>query len=109
MALIVVRAAFQLSRAQRQHGLGTIQCLNLAFLIHTEDQSVIRQIQIQTHDVPDFFNQQRVGRELKLSVRCSCKPNARQIRLIVIRLSPVALANSRVLQCVWPRGVVSSV
>jgi len=49
------------------------------------------------------------GDSLKVSVRCGCKPNARQMRLMVIRLSPVALAKPRVLQCVSPRGVLSKV
>ena len=38
------------------------------------------------------------GDSLKLSVRCGCNPNARQIRLMAMRLSPVVLAISRVLQ-----------
>jgi len=49
------------------------------------------------------------GDSLNVSARCGCSPKACQIRLIVIRLSPLSLANPRVLQCVWPRGVFSRV
>ena len=46
---------------------------------------------------------------VKVSLRCGWRPKARQIRLTAMRLRPNALAISRVLQCVAPRGVVSSV
>ena len=49
------------------------------------------------------------GESLNVSVRCGCKPKACQIRLMVMRLSPVALARPRVDQCVSPRGVLSNV
>lgn len=37
---------------------------------------------------------------LKLSVRCGCRPKARQIRPTVLWLRPLAFAIERVLQCV---------
>lgn len=43
------------------------------------------------------------GDSLNVSVRYGCKPKACQIRLMVMRLSPVALAKPRVDQCVSPR------
>ena len=49
------------------------------------------------------------GDSLNVSVRCGCRPKACHTRLIVMWLKPVAFAISRVLQCVAPRGVVSSV
>ena len=49
------------------------------------------------------------GDSLKVSLRCGRNPNACQIRLMVMRLSPVAVASDRVLQCVAPGGGVSSV
>jgi len=49
------------------------------------------------------------GDSLQVSVRCGCNPKACQIRLMVIRLSPVAFARPRVDQCVSPRGVLSKV
>jgi len=49
------------------------------------------------------------GDSLNVSLRWGRNPKARQMRLMVIRLSPVARASERVLQCVTPGGVVSSV
>ncbi len=45
---------------------------------------------------------------LKVSLRWGCRPNARQMRLTDDRLIRLALATSRTLQWVAPRGVVSS-
>ena len=46
---------------------------------------------------------------LKVSVRCGCRPKARQIRFTVAELSPHAFAIERVLHCVASRGIDSSV
>jgi hypothetical protein len=56
-----------------------------------------------------FSTRKGSGDSLIGSLRCGCKPKARQMRLIVIRLRPLALASSRVLQCVCPLGVLSRV
>ena len=49
------------------------------------------------------------GESLNDSVRCGCNPNACQIRPIVSVDNPTSRAIERRLQCVSPRGVVSSV
>ena len=46
---------------------------------------------------------------LKVSVRCGCRPKARQIRFTVAELMSHAFAIERVLHCVAPRGIDSSV
>src|SRR5215469_16186795 len=46
---------------------------------------------------------------LKPSTRCGCNPNARQMRLTMVWLSPQRLAIARVLQCVASAGVLSRV
>lgn len=46
---------------------------------------------------------------LHRSLRCGCSPKVRQFRLIVMWLRPTFWAISRVLQCVAPLGVDSSV
>jgi len=46
---------------------------------------------------------------LKVSLRCGCSENARQMRCTVEVDTPVALAIERVLQCVAAAGIVSSV
>ena len=46
---------------------------------------------------------------LKVSLRCGCRPNARQIRLIVLRLKPECSGSEPVLQCVASRDRDSNV
>ena len=65
MAQIVVRIAFQIAQAHRKSRLTALQSLTLAFLVHTENQCVCRGIQIEADDVPDFFHEERVGRQLE--------------------------------------------
>ena len=49
------------------------------------------------------------GDSLKVSDRCGFRPNARQILPTVSGEMPACRAMVRRLQCVWPRGVLSSV
>ena len=65
MAFVVVRAALQLPRPQRQQWLRAVQRLNLALLIHAEHQRVIGRVHIQAHDVAHLLDQQRIGRQLE--------------------------------------------
>jgi len=60
VALVVVCLPFWQAGPQRKNGCGAIQCLNLAFLINTQDQSAVRRIQIQAYDVAHFFLEARI-------------------------------------------------
>jgi hypothetical protein len=91
----------------RKQWLRAPQCLDLRFFVHAGHSRIIVRIEIQPDDIAHFVNQQRVGR-LKVSLRCGCSPNACQIRLMAVRLSLIAFAISRVLQCIAPRGVASN-
>jgi hypothetical protein len=57
MALVVVRAAFQLPRTHGQHRLCAIQCLDLALFIHAEDQRVIGWVHVEAHNIPHFLDE----------------------------------------------------
>jgi hypothetical protein len=46
---------------------------------------------------------------LKVSTRCGCRPNARQMRCTVEGARPISLAMVLRLQCVLPLGRVSRV
>jgi hypothetical protein len=39
--------------------------LDLAFLVDAQDQGFIRRIEIQTDDIADFFDEERVGGEFE--------------------------------------------
>src|SRR6516162_1616305 len=82
MAHVVVRPPFDPSRQHRQQWLRAVERLDLALLIHTQDQGLLRQPQIQLDDVADFFNEQRVVREFE------CLPAARLGGRRYLRIEP---------------------
>jgi hypothetical protein len=61
VALVVVRHGAGPAAFQRQAGLGTVQSLNLAFLVAAQHQGVFRRIQIQTDNVLQFLGKVWVG------------------------------------------------
>ena len=65
MALVVVRPTLDLSRLHRQQRLRSVERLNLRLLVDAEDRRVRGRIQIQPDDVPHFFDQQRIIRQLE--------------------------------------------
>jgi hypothetical protein len=58
---VVVRPAFQLPWAHRQHRLGAIQRLDLALFINTEHHGVIGRIHVQAYNVAYLFDEQWIG------------------------------------------------
>jgi len=65
VTLVVMGPAFRLSRSHRKQGLGAIQCLDLRLLIDTEHDGPLRRVQIQTHNIADFLDEQGVAREFE--------------------------------------------
>ena len=59
---VVVRDAFDVSKAHRQQRLSALQGLTLALLVNAKNQRVLRRIQVQTDDVAQLFDEQRVSR-----------------------------------------------
>src|SRR5215470_3356586 len=57
--------AFDVAQAHGQHGLGTVQGLNLAFFIDTEHQRVIGRVQVQADDVAYLLDEQGIGGEFE--------------------------------------------
>lgn len=92
---VVVHPPLDLSQPEGQHGLGAVQGLDLALLIHAEDESLVRRVQVQAQMSRTFSMNSGSGESLKVSVRWGVTPQAR--------------AMVRVLQWVAPRGVVSRV
>lgn len=71
---IVVRDPFDVAEPQGQDRLATLQRLNLALLIHTHDQGLLRRVQIQPDDVLYLLDEERVVGKLK--VTRSVRPQA---------------------------------
>jgi len=63
IADIVMRLASRNSRAQRQQWPSAIQRLNLTLFVHTKDQSFVRRIQIQSHNVVKLFDEMLVSNQ----------------------------------------------
>ena len=102
-------AALGLAGPQRQQRRRPIERLNLR-LSHRRRAPARAPgaIHVQLDDVAHLLDEQRILRELEVSLRCGWRPNARQMRLTALRLAG-SLAIDRVLQCVASRGSVSSV
>ena len=60
MTLIVMGAPFGLPGSHWQQRLGTIQRLDLRFLIDAEHQRVVRRVEIEADDVAHLVHKQRV-------------------------------------------------
>ena len=57
MPLVVMGAPLNLPRPHRQQRLGTIQRLDLRFLIDAEHQRPIRRVEIETDDVAHLLEE----------------------------------------------------
>lgn len=62
---VIVRDAFDVAEAHRQHGLRALERLALALLVHVQHQGVLRRAQVQADHVAQFLDDERVGRELE--------------------------------------------
>jgi hypothetical protein len=69
VAFVVVGHGGAASAFQRQAGLGPIQGLNLALLVHAQHQRVFGRIQVQTNDVFQFLGEGGIVADLKMSGR----------------------------------------
>src|SRR4051812_37229373 len=107
MALVIVRAPFDLPRTHRQQRLRAIEGLDLALLVDADHQRLVRRIEIEPDNVAHLLDELWIGRELERlgAVRLQ----ARQMRCTEEADTPDAFAMSRVLQCVAPVGFSSSV
>jgi len=65
---IVVGDALHISQTHGQNRLSPVQCLNLAFLIDTEDHGIFRGVEIESDDVPDFFDEKGIGRDFEMAL-----------------------------------------
>src|SRR5579863_4768335 len=66
MSLVIVCLPFRKTWPQRKNRLCPVQCLNLALLIHAQNDRFIRRIQIQADDVPYFARELRIIAEFEI-------------------------------------------
>jgi len=49
---------------ERQAGLGAVQCLDLALLVHAQHHGLLGRVEVQAHDVDELLLEPRVARDL---------------------------------------------
>src|SRR5579863_1156288 len=109
MPFIIVRLPSRHAGSQRENRLGAVQRLYLALLIHAQHHRPIWRIHIQSHDVSNLFDEQRIFGELEVLHPMRLQSKARQMRTIAVCDSPVCSAINRLLQCVLFFGIDSKV
>ena len=65
MADVIMRHCSTAAFLQGQTGLGSVKGLDLAFLIHTQNQRLVRRIQIQPHDIAQLLDEAFVTAEFE--------------------------------------------
>ena len=66
MANVVVGHSFHVAQPHRQHRLSAIKGLNLRLLIDRKHDRMVRRVQIESHHVADFFNEERIAGQLEV-------------------------------------------
>ena len=91
---------FRTPRFQRQPWLRAVQGLHLTFLVNAQHGGLLERTDVKPDHIPHLLHEERIGDNLKVSVRWGCRAKARQIRETAVWLKPDVLAMPRVLQCV---------
>ena len=97
---VVMATALDLSGAHGQKRRSAIQRLNLALLVHAQNQRSVGRVQIEADDVADLVDKQRITAQLKglaaMRLQGKSAPDATDAALA----NPVAWASERVDQWV---------
>jgi hypothetical protein len=102
--------ALDIPQAHGEHRLGAVQGLNLALLIDTEYQGVVRWVRVKAGDVTHLFDEKGSVESLKLRLRCGCTAKALDSRCTSIlkcrcREWPDEHSNA----CLWRAGGIGYV
>src|SRR5580700_7883959 len=65
VTLVIMGARADVSHAQRQTWLGSLQRLALALLITAQNQSLVRRIEVEPNHIPELFVKKRVRGQLE--------------------------------------------
>ena len=76
---VVVAAALHLSGAHGQQRRRTVQRLNLALLIHAKHQAAVGRVEVESDDVADLVDEQRIAAQLE-GLRCDAAVAKRPAR-----------------------------
>src|SRR5712692_5071632 len=62
---VIMGLAFRDPWAQRQHGARSVQRLDAAFFVDAEDDSLLRRLEVQAHDVAELVDKVRIFRQFE--------------------------------------------
>ena len=79
VADVIVSDALDVAEPHGQNRLGSVERLNLAFLVHTQHQSVIGRVQIQAHNIAYLLDEERIGGEFGIGGKMSLRVDALQL------------------------------
>ena len=71
---VVVGARGRLAKGQWQTRLGTVECLDLALLVHAEHQCTIRRGQIEPHHIAHLVHEMRIRGQLECLLQMRFEP-----------------------------------
>lgn len=63
--IVIVGHPFEVAQAHGQDRLRTLQRLDLALLVHAEDQRLVRWIEVQPNDIAHLLDEERIAGELE--------------------------------------------
>lgn len=66
MANVVVGGSFDISQSHGQHRLSAVEGLYLDLFIDREHDRMVRRVQVETHDITDFLNEERITGQLEV-------------------------------------------
>lgn len=81
VAHVVMRDALDIAQSHRQHGLGALERLALALLIHTQHERVVGRVEIQANDLAYLLDEEGVVGELEGLRPMRLHPKERQVTL----------------------------
>ena len=109
VTLVVMTTPLDLTGAHRQQRLGSVECLDLRFLVDAQHQGSVGWVEVEPDNVAHLIDEQRVRGQLEgldaMRLQAEGTPDATDARSRDATVS----AMLRVLQCVAPRGWLSSV
>ena len=73
---VVVGDSFDIAKPHGQDRLGAIQRLNLALLIDRQHHGVVGRVEVETDHIAHLFDEEWIGGELELLLRCGCRENS---------------------------------
>lgn len=98
MPIIIMGDALEIDQAHGHHRLSALRREHLAFLVRAQHQGIARQLQIQSDDIADFFDEESVAGQLERLAAMGLQTEQAEVALTVLFETPVSPATLRTLQ-----------